>query len=114
MWPCWSSWSLRFSSSSGSRSGFPAFKISKETPVVNGTDQEDDLSPAKSKDGINGSNTVGSRRTQRYRRLGLEERAYTILVDLGMIALHPKIPIVFIMTIVLIRNLKVCYCLGIV
>lgn len=35
-------------------------EVSEETPVVNGTDEEDDLSPAKGRDGTNGSNTIGN------------------------------------------------------
>jgi len=35
-------------------------EISKETPVINGTDEEDHLGPSKGRDGINGSNTIGN------------------------------------------------------
>jgi len=34
-------------------------EVSKDTPVVNGTNEENNLGPSKSRDGINGSNTIG-------------------------------------------------------
>jgi len=39
-----------------------SIEVSKESPVVNRSNEEDHLGPAKSRDGINGSNTVGDRR----------------------------------------------------
>ena len=35
-------------------------EVSKESPVVNSSNEEDDLGPSKSRDGINGSYTVGN------------------------------------------------------
>jgi len=43
------------------------FEASKESIVVSGTDQEEDLQPSKSRDGINGSNTIGDFRAWKTR-----------------------------------------------
>ena len=44
---------------SGIKGGLASIEVSEETIVVNGTDGEEHLGPAKSGDGINGSNTMG-------------------------------------------------------
>jgi hypothetical protein len=44
---------------SGVEFGLARFEVSEVSVVVNGTDQEDHLGPAKSRDGLNGGNTIG-------------------------------------------------------
>jgi hypothetical protein len=39
--------------------GLAGFEVTQVSIVVNGTDQEEDLGPAKSRDGVDGGNTVG-------------------------------------------------------
>ena len=40
--------------------GLSLLEVSKNSPVVNGSNEEDDLGPSKGRDGINGGNSVGN------------------------------------------------------
>jgi hypothetical protein len=44
---------------SGIKRGLARVEVSEVSPVVDGADQEDDLGPSKSRDGIKGGNTIG-------------------------------------------------------